>query len=231
MRLSLIFTCVLFHLSAATTEFYFVRHAQSEMNTQKHIIGGDHPWAEITELGVRQAKAVGRRLQRIEFDAVYASDTVRTLQTARYFLNERGSLYPRILRDSRLKELYRGDWEGKVEREKYTPDVIATLNWNFVPGDDELGESPRQVAQRMVDWVDEKRLEHPNQRILVFSHGFSIRCLLGELLNLDRDSVPNMSLRNASITILRFEDDAVTCPTLNDISHLVDAANEPGVQS
>jgi broad specificity phosphatase PhoE len=59
----------------------FIRHAQSQSNAQ-HVINTDIPGPDLTEEGQGQAEQLAHQLSRNNFDGVYASNMVRTQQTA-----------------------------------------------------------------------------------------------------------------------------------------------------
>src|SRR5690625_5937445 len=66
-----------------------VRHGQTSSNVADLLDTGD-PGADLTELGREQAAAVPRSLAGEQVDAVYASNLVRTQQTAGPLLEVRG---------------------------------------------------------------------------------------------------------------------------------------------
>lgn len=207
-------------LNASTTEFYFVRHAETEVNRDIVYIGGESPWAELTNKGKDQARLLGNHLKQVKFDAYYTSDVIRTQQTARYFFESQGNIHQKIMRDRRLTEQSQGDWEGRLREEVYTPEIKSKLGWTFVPGDLIKGESQQDVAKRMVSWIIEKTKKHPDQRVFVLSHGLAIRYLVAELFNYDRETAYKIPVDNTSVTIIRCEDDSFSCPVMNDTSHL-----------
>jgi broad specificity phosphatase PhoE len=59
----------------------FIRHAESQSNAQ-HVINTDIPGPSLTEEGQGQAEQLAHQLSRNNFDGIYASDMVRTQQTA-----------------------------------------------------------------------------------------------------------------------------------------------------
>ena len=59
----------------------FIRHAESQSNVDQ-VINTDIPGPSLTEEGQAQAEQLAHQLSRNNFDAVYASDMVRTQQTA-----------------------------------------------------------------------------------------------------------------------------------------------------
>lgn len=218
--LFLVFSIHISNLNASVTEFYFVRHGETEVNKEAIRIGGESAWAELTDRGKDQARALGNHLKSIKFDAYYTSDVIRTQQTARYFFEARENIYQKVTRDHLLTEQSQGDWEGRIRTEVYSPEIKSQLGWAFIPGDRIKGESQQQVAERMVLWMKEKIKEHPNQLVFVFSHGLAIRYLVAEVLNLNRETAYTIPIDNTSITIIRCEDNTFSCPLLNDTSHL-----------
>lgn len=59
----------------------FIRHAESQSNAE-HVINTDVPGPGLTEEGRGQAEQLAHQLSRNNFDAIYASDMVRTQETA-----------------------------------------------------------------------------------------------------------------------------------------------------
>ena len=59
----------------------FIRHAESQSNAQ-HVINTDIPGPGLTEEGQGQAEQLAHQLSRNNFDGIYASDMVRTQETA-----------------------------------------------------------------------------------------------------------------------------------------------------
>jgi broad specificity phosphatase PhoE len=59
----------------------FIRHAESTANAA-NVINTDIPGPSLTEEGQAQAEQLAHQLSRNNFDAIYASDMVRTQQTA-----------------------------------------------------------------------------------------------------------------------------------------------------
>ena len=59
----------------------FIRHAESQSNAD-HVINTDVPGPSLTEEGQGQAEQLAHQLSRNNFDGIYASDMVRTQQTA-----------------------------------------------------------------------------------------------------------------------------------------------------
>src|SRR5271155_4301855 len=59
----------------------FIRHAESQSNAD-HVINTDIPGPSLTQEGQGQAEQLAHQLSGNNFDGVYASDMVRSQQTA-----------------------------------------------------------------------------------------------------------------------------------------------------
>lgn len=188
-------------------DLYLIRHAESELNLDRHFIGGRSQWCELSPRGKQQALALGAWLEKEgqAFDRVISSSAVRAQQTARWALQ---GLYPleKIEVATELIEINMGDYEGQPRQETYSPEVVAAIQanpWGYVhPG----GESQRDVARRMISWIEANVAamhEGSDDAIAIVSHGLSIRCMLSELFDWDRDTVLEVPVRNTSITHLR----------------------------
>jgi broad specificity phosphatase PhoE len=101
-------------LPAAAMTVTFVRHGESEGNASG-FIDTSVPGPNLTPLGQTQAEAVAAALMAsgVDYDAVYASNMVRTTQTAQPFLDATGlpvTVLPGV------RELGAGIFEGQSEK-------------------------------------------------------------------------------------------------------------------
>lgn len=71
---------------------YLIRHEESVMNVNDHLISGRSAPSPLSEKRVRQAHLFGERLKKenIKFESVYASTTLRALDTAKISINYLG---------------------------------------------------------------------------------------------------------------------------------------------
>lgn len=115
--------------------------------------------------GEERAKILCNMKELDNIDAVYASNCVRTLQTAKYLL-ERQSLKVNI--DDRLDERRVG-----IPNEKEEPNWF--IKQYFEPYfKTEGGESQFDVQNRMSEIINEILDKYSNKRIAIFSHGYAI---------------------------------------------------------
>lgn len=90
---------------------YIMRHGETILNKFDRIQG----WADspLTEQGERQCLESGKLLSKIPFDAIYTSDTQRTINTAKKALSVNENIIPEIhQRMPQLREYYFGQFEG-----------------------------------------------------------------------------------------------------------------------
>jgi len=88
----------------------FIRHGES-LDNLKAVWAG-HSDAELSELGVRQAKALGDAYASTRLDAIITSDLKRAHATAVALLNGQPDPKPSFQVDSDLREQCFGDAEG-----------------------------------------------------------------------------------------------------------------------
>ncbi|MFT3921219.1 MAG: histidine phosphatase family protein [Myxococcales bacterium] len=202
----------------------FVRHGESLSNHAQRWQGqGDSP---LSELGRKQARALGQRLAGRRFDRVVASDLARAVDTARAtgfaFEQERA-----------LREFDVGVWEGLTRDEVATryPEEIARLK----AGEDLPlggGESFATFSLRVDAALARLRdaLE-PGQHALVVCHGGVIGAALSGLLGLRGGRrFPLASASNTSISevVLSGERrDQVLLRVFNDARHIAELTRWP----
>lgn len=183
------------------TELYLIRHAESEMNTNPHLIGGRSNHTPLTVLGIMQAKNLGKHLlaEDILPDSVYSSPALRTLSTARYCLQSMGINQP-ITIDDRLQELGQGVSEGKPRDAIYTTQVmndILRLGKDFkLDG----GESMNDVARRMASWA-ETNIASKGGRHFAFTHGGAIKYWASSILDMSHLDTYRTEIDNASFSL------------------------------
>jgi broad specificity phosphatase PhoE len=138
------------------TTLLLVRHGETDWNAVGRLQG--HTDRPLSDYGRRQARQLAEELVDEELDAIYASDLARARETAE-IAGERLGL-PVVL-DADLREKDWGTWEGltAVERDRV----------EFV------GESTEAHQQRMLRALRRIAERHPGGRVLVVTHGGSMR--------------------------------------------------------
>lgn len=158
-----------------------VRHGQTPANIEKVWHGStDTP---LTDLGREQARLLGEYFHRIVIpDVIYASPLQRARDTAQAIADRHG--LPLVI-DERLREFSLGEWEGiKFDDIDILHGARAELYGNpefAAPG----GESQLMVRNRMVAAIDEVLHRHPDQNVVLVSHGTALGIAIAHFLHND----------------------------------------------
>ena len=200
------------------TEIIIIRHGETEWNKTGRFQG--HSDVPLSAEGRAQAAALGRNLALDHVDAIYASDLTRAMETAAPLAKRFGL---EVISDPLLRELNFGAWEGRHFNDVNAENPNAMKNFYTDPEQADIPESEpfpefqRRVAGRVREIVAQER----GKRIVVVSHGASIRILLADILAMPIRSIWHISQLNTAVNKIRFEDDEFAIVTLmNDTSHL-----------
>ena len=200
-----------------TMTLVLVRHGETSWNVEGRIQG--HTDVALNDLGTAQAKALGKRLSRERFDAVYSSDLVRAFHTARPAVLDPDRI---IVKDRRLRERHLGVLQGLAGEEAAAGQPAA---WKaFKSRDPDLalegGESLGEFSRRVVGFVEDILRKHAGGRILAVTHGgvldAAYRHALGMPLSVSRD----FPIYNASVNVLSHDDRGWRIESWGDVSHL-----------
>jgi broad specificity phosphatase PhoE len=178
--------------SHSAHEVVLVRHGETEWSRAgKHTGRTDVP---LTELGRRQAGAVGAALRDRDFALVLTSPLGRALETCRL-----AGFGDRALPRDELMEWDYGAYEGRTTPEVREERPGWTL-WRYgVPE----GETVEQVGERVDAVLDEIRALGGDA--LLFAHGHVLRVLTARWLTLEPDSGRLFALDPATLSTLGYE--------------------------
>jgi len=138
------------------TALLLVRHGETDWNADGRLQG--HTDRPLSDFGRRQARQLAEELAEEKLDAIYASDLSRARETAE-IVGVRLGLG--VVIDPGLREKDWGTWEGLtgVERDRV----------EFV------GESTEAHQERMLEALRRIAERHSGGRVLVVTHGGSMR--------------------------------------------------------
>ncbi len=160
---------------------FLVRHGETEWNRARRYQGwSDSP---LTERGIAQAEAIGRRLHTLPEAAVaeiVASPIGRARRTAEIIAGCLGRAAP-LRFDERLREISLGAWDGLDRREIRSRMGVEfeEFEWYFRTPD---GESYDAFAGRIAGWL----AELGDGPVIAVSHGVVTRVLRGLYAGLPR---------------------------------------------
>ena len=192
-----------------------MRHGETNWNRERRIQGQQQN--PLSDLGIKQARRLGLRLEAETFDKVYSSDLKRALQTAQLAVPGTG-----IDRDERLREISRGVLEGHTKDEMTGEEVqlYKTMRqdpFNNRPPD---GENFQDMNARVEDWL---RSLPEEGKVAAFTHGGVIHTSLHLLLG--SSDAWSFAVNNTSITKLLVGEGHTTISFVNDHAHLTGRDN------
>jgi len=164
----------------------------------------------LTERGREQARTAGRMLAiRSEFriQAAVSSALSRCRETLDLILPELPYPVQRLADSPDLNERSLGEFEGRrdedvyAELPEYRDDPALNQFDNHPTQKSPGGESLNDVARRT--WVVVARLDETySGDVLIVSHFTTIRCLLGQALDLPTEVIQRMTIPNATPIVI-----------------------------
>ena len=198
------------------TEIILIRHGETEWNSQFRMQG--HSNSPLSEVGRVQIQALGEWMKNMPFDHIYSSDSLRARQTAEAITQYSGDV---LQFDQRIREKNLGVFEGLTSieaRERY-PEVYRLFKnggANYVIDE---GESTQQVLDRALKFIEEISLRHPEQRVVMVTHGGVVRVLMKHTLGLSIDAPTSFMIKNTGIFRLVWNDKWLVTQ-MGGLSHL-----------
>lgn len=189
-------------------DLLLIRHGECEMNLAlEKMIGGRAAESPLTRLGEEQARVCGlglaKLLEGVALDRVYASTATRAKDTARLAIAELSEAqYPGrdILLEEDITEMTQGSWEGRPRAECYTKDVMNAIRQDPENFAAPLGESKRQVQDRVLrvlDQVTDPALGF--KCVALFGHGVAWKCFVRFVVDGEWAASHQVPLGNAGI--------------------------------
>lgn len=136
---------------------YFV-HGTTTDNEQG-LASGWSP-GELSELGLKQAKELGKLVSDKNFDVIFCSDLKRAVDSAELgFANKY-----KIIQDERLRECNYGDFTKRPAKE-FKDKIIDYVNKPFPNG-----ESYKDVEKRIADFLDFLKQNYNGKQVAIIAH-------------------------------------------------------------
>ena len=154
-----------------TITLTFVRHAQSESNAD-NMVNTDVPGPGLTEQGEGQAQQLAHQLARNKYDGVYASNMIRTEETAAPLAKELGKQVEVL---PGLREVDAGWFNDTAKSMASSTYLLAPKDWlngdrnNGIPG----SINGKQFNDQFTGAV-QKIYDSGNTKPIAFSHGVAI---------------------------------------------------------
>jgi broad specificity phosphatase PhoE len=220
---------------------YLIRHGKTFFNTTGQVQGfADSP---LTDKGISQAKKLGTGLKDIKFDLAYSSDLGRQRNTAKLILAKNNNKKPKLFEHDGFKEWNYGGYEGKTDKEMWTPNFEENGfklddDWSDYDklvekiGDEGIANTiaendPLKAAenydeittrgQAAMDKVVKDTKKKNAKNVMIVSSGGMIPTLLELLVP---DAYNGEMMENCSVTTLKYKDDKYTLDKIGDTQYI-----------
>ncbi|WP_264844131.1 histidine phosphatase family protein [Caldinitratiruptor microaerophilus] len=187
------------------TTFLLARHGETEWNRDGRWQGQSD--VALSALGLAQARALGQRLAPEPVAAIYSSDLIRARATADAIARALARPAPVHL-DRRLREVDVGRIAGLTRREvaEAFPEFWAALKDHPVDTRFPGGETFRELEARVLEAVQEIAARHPDETVVVVTHGGVIRSVVAWVLGLDPERRGRLLLDNCGLTVIEWSE-------------------------
>lgn len=194
-------------------KFILVRHGETQWNISRKF--GGHTDIPLNEIGIKQAKAAGKKLKKENIDKVYCSDLSRAVSTLEAIMHHHD--LP-ITYKKELREMNFGKWEGLTydeilkgypkEADRWVKDYtnVACLE----------GESLQMFYDRISKAFDVIKSEaQPQDTVLIVAHSGVVKGILTREIIGSVDGFWKFKIDNGSITVLEYDHDFPILSAMN----------------
>ncbi len=199
------------------TKLLLVRHGESEFNHAGRFAGFSD--VDLTDTGRWQVERLRERIADEKIDAVYSSDLKRAVRTAEIAMEGRGMS---ITTCPEVREINYGEVDGLPFSEIKTryPDLAKQLSTSELelafPG----GETFSDFVQRVSTFKERLAKHAQTETVLLVAHGGPLRALLCSMLGIGQSSWWQLSIDNASLSIVETHSRGTVLRLLNETYHL-----------
>lgn len=207
------------------TEILLIRHGETDWNVEKRLQG--HIDIGLNDKGRWQAEALGNALANERLDAVYSSDLQRAVLTAQAIAAPQSLI---VQKERRLRERCYGALEGMSYQEISQTYPETYIVWRRrdiharYPSGDSPAETLAEFSCRVVEAVIAVASNHPNQKIVIVTHGGVLDCVYRAAAGKNLAALRDFDIFNAGINRLTWDGQALGIAHWGDIAHLAEAA-------
>lgn len=206
------------------TELILIRHGETDWNRELRFQG--HVDVSLNATGLEQARRIAARMAGEKAVALYVSDLLRARQTAQPIGTQlelqpftetglREQSFGRVdgMRVDDIKEQHPQAWEGwlRFEEDYAMPE----------------GESTRQFHARVMDAVKRVVAAHPDQTVVVVTHGGVLDMIYRTARALGLNGPRQSDIPNAGFNRVRVRGDAIDILDWANTRHLADLPPQP----
>ena len=210
------------------TDLILIRHGETDWNRELRFQGQtDVP---LNAIGHTQAQRLAQRLAAEPVQHLVSSDLLRARQTAEPVHAQRLQplpLAPEL--EAGLREQHFGVVEGMRVADIQAQYAHDWAQWVRFDADYAFagGESTRQFHARVTAAVRALARRHPQQTLVVVTHGGVLDMLYRTALGLPLSGPRQSQIPNAGLNRVRLQGDAIEIVAWADTQHLADLPPQP----
>ncbi len=197
---------------------YLTRHGLTEWNISRRMQGWGN--GELTEKGIKDALALGKRLADVPIDKVYSSSSKRAFETAQHIIGDREIS---LIQMDDLREMNFGDWDGRIreEVEAEYPDDFKVFWETPHLYDRNSGETFEHVRKRAISAFKHIMEENTEGTVLIVTHSIFLRVLMTYIKDIPLSDVFKATPPgNTSLTKIEVEDGQLNLIFEYDMQHV-----------
>ena len=186
------------------TIIYLIRHGESQGNAIRAFLG--HTDLDLSEKGHIQAQKTALYLKDIHADVIYASDLRRAYSTA---LHTAVLKNMEIIKNKNLREIYAGDWEGRLfdNLEKEYPQSYHIWRNDIGNARPDGGEAVLDLQKRIAGEITKIAKDNMGKTVFIFTHATPIRTFKAFCDKKPTDEMKDIPwASNASVTRAEYSD-------------------------
>lgn len=191
----------------------FLRHGQAKNNVER-VLAGRTDGVSLTDKGIKQAQSIAKFLKPMKISAIYSSPIERASKTAE-IVSKHNKIDYTI--DEKLIELDMGKFTGLRYDEIFEKHGNVFLK--FYEGQIEIAhngvETFTEVKKRVLSMVDHVLKEHRDENVVLVTHMDPIKSMLSTVMDLKPQSLFELIIANASLTIFREEGGKLSVKAIN----------------
>lgn len=195
--------------------FLFLRHGQAKNNVER-VLAGRAKGYPLTDLGIKQANNIAEFLKPFNISAIYSSPVERAEQTASIVAKKLELVYNI---DERLTEINMGSLSGMSYDEMFARHGNIFLK--FYEGHEVIEqngiETFSSIKKRVIDLVEHCSQKHTDKNMLFVTHMDPIKSMLSTVMQLKPESLYELIIRNASITMFKKEQSGLSIVSINSM--------------
>lgn len=161
-------------------QYYILRHGETIYQKEKKELiysKKDNFKVGLKKEAIKKIKKLSKeKIKNLGIDLIFASDFLRTKQTAEIVAKE---LKKKIIFDKRLRDVNLGVYQGRRKEEfyrKFSCDFNSRLKKR-----PKNGENWADVIKRIINFLTEIEKKHQGMKILIVSHGDPLLLLEGTI--------------------------------------------------